>query len=125
VDRGVSRLLGEEGRRFQFFWKVSERSVGGYGIFAADQYKDKVVEMRTVSDRVILKVLLENIIPNVISAYAPQADRPNEEKEEFWVLLDRTVSELSECEKLVVCGDLNAHVGEEADGFGMVHGVMV
>ena len=32
------------------------------------------------------------------------------------------MSELSECEKLVVCGNFNAHVGEDADGFEMVHG---
>jgi hypothetical protein len=32
------------------------------------------------------------------------------------------VSELNECEKLVVYGDCNAHVGENADGSGMVQG---
>ena len=65
-------------------------------------------------------MLLGKTVLNVISAYAPQTGRPNEK--EFWVLLARTVSELSECEKLVVRVDLNAHVGEDADGFGMVHG---
>ena len=35
------------------------------------------------------------------------------------------MSELSECEKLVVCGNLNAHVGEDADGFGWCMVVMV
>ena len=60
--------------------------MGGVGIFAAEQYIDKVVEVRRVSDRVIiLKVLLGKTVQNVISAYAPQAGRPNEEKEEFWV----------------------------------------
>ena len=29
---------------------------------------------------------------------------------------------MSECDKLVVCGDLNARAGENADGFRMVHG---
>ena len=29
---------------------------------------------------------------------------------------------MSECDKMVVCGDLNAHAGVNADGFGMVHG---
>ena len=118
-----ARLLGGEGMRYKLFWKGSERGVGGVGIFAAEQYIDKVVEVRRVSDRVIiLKVLLGKTVLNVISAYAPQAGRPNEEKEEFWVLLARAVSELSECEKLVVSGDFNAHVGEDADGFEMVHG---
>ena len=37
-------------------------------------------------------------------------------------MLVKTVSEISDSEKLVVCGDLNAHVGVNADGFGMVHG---
>ena len=118
-----ARLLGGKGMRYKFFWKGSKRGLGGVGIFAAEKYIDKVVEVRRVSDRVIvLKVLLGKTVLNVISAYAPQAGRPNEEKEEFWVLLARTVSEMNECEKLVVCGDLNAHVGENADGFGMVHG---
>ena len=95
--------------------------MGGVGIFAAEQYIDKVVEVRRVTG-CILKVLLGKAVLNVVSAYAPQASRTNEEKEELWVLLARTVFELSDCEKLVVCGDLNAHVGEDADGFGMVHG---
>ena len=123
MERRGCKTLGGEGMRYKLFWKGSERGVGGVGIFAAEQYIDKVVEVRRVSDRVIiLKVLLGKTVLNVISAYAPQAGRPNEEKEEFWVLLARTVSELSECEKLVVCGDFNAHVGEDADGFEMVHG---
>ena len=37
-------------------------------------------------------------------------------------MLVKTVSDISDSEKLVVCGDLNAHVGVNADGFGMVHG---
>ena len=61
------------------------------GMFAAEQYIDKVVEVRRVSDRVIiLKVLLGKTVLNVISAYAPQAGRLNEEKEVFWVLLGAT-----------------------------------
>ena len=29
---------------------------------------------------------------------------------------------MSECDKLVVCNNLNARACENADGFGMVHG---
>ena len=32
------------------------------------------------------------------------------------------MSEINESEKLIVCGDLNARVDVNADGFGMVHG---
>jgi len=49
---------------------------------------DKIVEMRRVIDRLIeLKVMIRKTVLNVISAYAPQATRPNKEKEEFCVLL--------------------------------------
>ena len=56
-----ARLLSGEGIRYKLFWKESERGMGGVGIFAAKQYIDKVVEVRRVSDRVIiLKVLLDS-----------------------------------------------------------------
>ena len=43
--------------------------------------------MKRVNDRVIvLKVMIGKTVLNVISAYAPQSGRSNEEKE-FWFLL--------------------------------------
>ena len=59
---------------------------------------------------------------NIVSAYAPQTGRSMEEKEEFWALMNKTVSEISKSERLIVCGDMNGHVGEKADGFEGVHG---
>jgi exonuclease III len=118
-----ARVLGGSGKRYKFFWKGSDKGIGGVGIFVAEQYIDKVLEVRRVCDRmIVLKVLIGQAVMNVISCYAPQSGRPIEEKNEFWSLLDETVSELSECEKFIICGDLNAHVGESADGFWAVHG---
>src|SRR5208282_3118806 len=62
-----ARLLGGEGMRYKLFWKGSERGVYDVGIFAAEQYIYKVVEVRRESDRVIiLKVLLGKTVLNVI-----------------------------------------------------------
>ena len=36
--------------------------------------------------------------------------------------MNKTVSEISKSERLIVCGDMNGHVGEKADGFEGVHG---
>ena len=53
--------------------------------FATEQYIDTVVEVRTVSDRVIvLKVLLEKIVPNVISASHHKRVEQMRRKEELW-----------------------------------------
>jgi hypothetical protein len=71
-----ARLLGGEGMRCKFFWKGSEKSESGVGIFVAEPYIDKVVEVRRVSDRlIVLKVVVGKIILNLISAYAPQSGR--------------------------------------------------
>jgi hypothetical protein len=48
----------------------------------AEQYIDKVVEVRRVSDRmIVLKMMIGKTVLNVISAYTPQSGRSNEEKE--------------------------------------------
>ena len=38
--------------------------------------------------------------------------------------MNTTVSEITKSERLIVCGDMNGHVGEKADGFEGVHGGM-
>jgi exonuclease III len=58
----------------------------------------------------------------LVSMHAPQAGRPMEEKVEFYSALRKVVSDMRSNEKLVLCGDLNGHLGEEALGFEEVHG---
>ena len=62
-------------------------------------------------------------VVQVISAYAPQAGRPDEEKEEFWGSLDDTVSAIPALEGLIIGGDLNGHVGTERGGYEEVMGI--
>jgi hypothetical protein len=46
------------------------------GVLVAEKYTDKVVEVRKVSDRLlVLRVIVGKSVWNVISAYAPQAAR--------------------------------------------------
>jgi Reverse transcriptase (RNA-dependent DNA polymerase) len=54
--------------------------------------------------------------------YAPQVGRSLDEKEEFLVLVGKTISNVNVKERLVVAGDFNCHVGAEALGFEGVHG---
>ena len=43
-------------------------------------------------------------------------------KEEFLAMLGEVVSGIDSGERLLICGDLNGHVGSEIDGFEGVHG---
>ena len=120
-----ARLLGGEGKRYKFFWKGCKEGTAGVGIFVAEQYIDNVVEVRRVSERVlVLRVTIGKGVLNLVTAYAPQVGRSSEEKEEFCVLMGKMMAEISESEKLVVIGDMNGHVGERADGFECIHGGM-
>jgi len=118
-----ARMFGGDGKIYKFFWKGNEAGLAGVGIFVAEEFITKVVEVKRVSDRIlVLRVTVGKTVLNLISAYAPQVRRPNEEKEDFWVLMGKTLSAISDNERLVVCGDMNGHVGEKADGFESVHG---
>ena len=47
-----------------------------------------------------------------------------EEKDEFWTLLGNVFAGISTRERLVLCGDMNDHVGAESDGFQGAQGRM-
>ena len=78
---------------------------------------DRVVELWRVTDRIIsLKMELDGVMLNVISAYAPQVGCIREEKETFWLDLDKTVEKIPRNERIVMGADLNGHVGEGNNG---------
>ena len=86
----------------------SGKKTNGKGIILKNEHVDRVVEFWRVTNRIIcLKVELDGVMLNVISAYAPQVGCIREEKEEFWLDLDATVKN-----RIVVGTDLNGHVGE-------------
>jgi hypothetical protein len=76
-----------------------------------------------VLDRIILvKLLVEDLIFNVISAYAPQISLNESVKMQFWEELDALVSSVPISEKLFIGGDLNGHIGSTRVDFDRVHG---
>ena len=78
---------------------------------------DRALELRRVTDRIIcLKMELDGVMLNVISACAPQVGCIREEKEAFWLNLDETVEKIPKNKKIVVRADLNGHVGEGNNG---------
>ena len=89
----------------------------GVGIILKKEHVDRVVELWRVSERIIcLKMELDGVMLNVISAYAPQVGCIREEKETFWLDLDETVEKIPRNERIVVGADLNGHVGEGNNG---------
>ncbi|XP_037804802.1 craniofacial development protein 2-like [Penaeus monodon] len=65
---------------------------------------------------VSLKLDLDGVLLNVVSAYAPQVGRDREEKEEFWEDLHETVELIPREERLIIGADFNGLADEGNSG---------
>ena len=116
---GSARTLGN----YKFLWCGCEEGVAGVGFLVANRWVDKVIEVNRVSERImVLRVRVGKAVLNLVSVYAPQVGRSMEEKEEFYISLGKVLSPIDVGERLMVCGDMNGHVGSRTDGFEGVHG---
>lgn len=59
---------------------------------------------------------------NVISAYDLQVGCDEEEKQEFWGVMETVMTQIPPEERCIVGGDLIGHVGQENDIIQRVHG---
>jgi hypothetical protein len=69
----------------------------------------------------MIKLIFEDLILNVISAYAPQVGLSDDVKRRFWEDLEDMVRGVPSSEKLFIGGDLNGHVGTVTGGFERIH----
>ena len=70
----------------------------------------------------MIKLAIDNRIITVLSCYAPQVGLDNIIKDTFYDQLQDTVRKVGADETLVICGDLNCHIGKLANGYVGVHG---
>ncbi|KAI5090479.1 hypothetical protein C0J45_19340 [Silurus meridionalis] len=92
---------------------MERRKRNGVGVILKEEYSKRVVEVKRVSDRVmIVNLEVEGMMINVISAYAPQVCCEMEEKERFWSESDEVVDGVHRNERVVIGSDFNGHVGE-------------
>lgn len=69
----------------------------------------------------VLKILVGKTVVNV-SAYAPQAGLPEEQKDFFFKDLFNNIMACKDDELVFVGGNLNGHVGKDLSGFEGYHG---
>jgi hypothetical protein len=95
-----------------------------YTEFWYESLKDGVVDIKRQGDKIILvKLLVGDLICNVISAYDPQIGLNESVKRQFWEELDALVSSVPISENLFIAGDLNGHVDSIRVGFDRYMGI--
>jgi hypothetical protein len=108
---------------FKLWYTGTTSNKNGVGILINKSLKDGVVDVKRQGDRIILvKLVVGDLVLNVISAYAPQVGHNESTKREFWEGLEDLVRRVPTGEKLFIGGDLNGHVGTSNTGFEGVHG---
>ena len=94
------------------------RAKEGVGIVLSDRMWECVQEWKEVSSRMMwvrLKVGREMWV--IVAVYGPGSERGEEERESFWESLHECLDGFGERDMVVVCGDMNAKVGDvEIDG---------
>ena len=99
---------GEEG--YKFLWIGERDKRGGVGILIREELVKEIVEVKRITARIIkIKSVLEGNLMHVISVYAPQGGKTQEEKEELWGMMDDSIGNIPKNEILVIGGDLNGH----------------
>ncbi|KAI5104378.1 hypothetical protein C0J45_6004 [Silurus meridionalis] len=110
--RGVADMM-ERRKVDKLFYHGVDGKRNGVGVILKEEYSKSVVEVKRVSDRVMnVKLDVEGLMINGISAYAPQVGFEMEVKEKFWSELDEVVDGLPRNERLVIGADFDGHVGE-------------
>lgn len=91
-----------------------EYANSGVGFLIHERWETNIEDIAYISHR-ILKVtfLLENNKLHMISVYAPDMGRPEQETDSFYDNLQEVIDELPRDEKVIVLGDLNARIGNE------------
>jgi hypothetical protein len=112
-----------EGIGFKLWYIGTAANKNGVGVLIDKSLKDGVVDVKRLGDRIILvKLVIGDLVLNVISMYAPQVGLNENSKREFWEGLEDMVSSVPIGEKLFIGEDLNGHVGTSSTSFEGVHG---
>ena len=105
---------------YKLFWSGDQSGSGGVGVFVKTSLCDKVVEVRRVNARLVaVDFVFGDKVYAIISVYALQCGRPDEEKDAFYDMLTSEVFGRKDC---LILGDFNGHVGELVTGYSGVHG---
>jgi hypothetical protein len=69
----------------------------------------------------MIKLVIEDLVLNVISVYAPPVGLSDDIKGQFWEDLEDMVRVVSSSKKFFIGGEFNGHVGTARKGFERVH----
>ena len=106
---------------YKLYWKGEETGRGGVGLMVKHDLVESVMEVRRVFSKIIsIDIVVNEKVVTVISVYASQSGRSEEDKEKFYE--DLTAEVQSRHGISFVLGDFNGHIGRSSLGYDGIHG---
>ncbi|XP_057671201.1 craniofacial development protein 2-like [Diorhabda carinulata] len=91
-----------------------ERAKEGVALAIHKKYTNSIEECQYTSSRIlIVKLRTETQLLNIISIYAPEDNKPKQERESFYEQLQNITESLPQNESIIILGDFNARIGNE------------
>jgi exonuclease III len=102
---------------FRVFFSSDKRCrTSGTGFLINSRWAARVIDFTAVSGRIcVLRVRGKFFNTSIINVHAPHNGRPDNEKDDFYSLLEKTYNERPRHDIRIVIGDLNAQVGREEE----------
>ena len=123
--RGASTrtITGKNNSQYKLLWIGNEIGNGGVGTFVAKKWIEKVLEVKLVSDILMMIKLHTNKRTVVaVSDCANQQGLTNDEKDCFYENIIQLIASVNEKDMVIIGGDLNGHVRKDIDRYDGVHG---
>ena len=80
-----TRMINGKSCKYKLFWQGIVTGDGGVGLLVSEEFCKHVVDVRRVSDRIIVvDIVIEAEIISIVSVYAPQSGRSAKKKEKFY-----------------------------------------
>lgn len=110
------QVSGVNGSVFLFSGMANEndRHVAGVGLLLSRRLKNYLLNWAPISERIIIARFNTKFRKvSVVQCYAPTEESEMEDKEKFYSLLDKTLSDIKRSDVTVLMGDFNAKVGQD------------
>lgn len=105
-----------DGYKLIYYGTSTKRN--GVAIALVGHLATRVIEVQRISDRIMaIRIDTDCGILLVVSAYAPQTNCPEVEKEEFLEKLGDLIRSAAPEDTILVGGDFNAHIGRDRTGY--------
>lgn len=107
-------LCKEIGNSIIFFGQCDNRRQGGTGFIVKKNIASTIKDFKVVNSRLTI-LIVEGKFFNIafVNAHAPSEDKSDEEKEEFYSLLESTLEGIPRHCIIILLGDFNAKIGKE------------